>query len=616
MNNKTQKKGTFLKNVALLCIGMVLGLSNASAQEVSFGGGYPHDLKLKVEQIAIQKGYGAFGGSTAAAFVQSDGGSGSGSNWNVGTEHLPTLQKVCQILGYRTYVRSTCRDFERSSRYPNGKCNFHSPDTDDMIRFNTATNSFRPEHANPQYGKTFVASITCKDPITACSDGIDNDGDGKKDLADPGCSGPDDNDETDKPSCSDGRDNDGDGKVDLADPGCDGPNDNDETDKPACNDGRDNDGDGRVDLNDPGCENPWDNDETDKPRCSDGLDNDGDGRTDLSDPGCLNPQDNDETDPRKPQCSDGVDNDSDGATDYPADFSCSSPNDDDETNPKSQCQDGIDNDGDGRTDLNDSGCSNPQDNDESGDTNPADKLTAVLECVDKLAENSFVAHFGYKNDNAFVANVNVGTENTFVQAPAGRGQPTFFQVGRVANVFTVNFNGQALQWLLGKTTATASSSSTLCATPSPAPECIDTDIFKTLISMDTGARLELNAIKKALKTLQKLNPKEKTFAAKTLAQATSDYQNAWSTTWSIPQQITSCTNASQCAKVDNLPTVNTYNGYSANLVTLANQVSAKLNKVKNAAGKKAAAKLTKDVNALNAENLKNSSSVPRFDEQC
>ncbi|HEV2059802.1 MAG TPA: hypothetical protein VGR11_10625 [Solirubrobacteraceae bacterium] len=79
---------------------------------------------------------------------------------------------------------------------------------------------------------------------TQCTDGIDNDGDGVIDAADPGCHtdgdpnnpasfDPTDNDETDardtageddeaedKAQCEDGRDNDGDGVIDADDPGC------------------------------------------------------------------------------------------------------------------------------------------------------------------------------------------------------------------------------------------------------------------------------------------------------------------------------------------------------------------------------------------------------------
>jgi hypothetical protein len=119
-----------------------------------------------------------------------------------------------------------------------------------------------------------------------------------------------DNDETDppKPQCSNGIDDDLDGKVDLADPGCVSTSDNDETDPPPlpapqCSDGLDNDGDLKTDAADPGCASAGDNDETDPsapplPQCSNGVDDDLDGKTDFgSDPGCVSLGDNDEIDP-------------------------------------------------------------------------------------------------------------------------------------------------------------------------------------------------------------------------------------------------------------------------------------------------------------------------------
>ncbi len=60
--------------------------------------------------------------------------------------------------------------------------------------------------------------------IRACNDGVDNDGDGLLDVADPGCTEPLDRSEDDPdaiPACSDGLDNDGDGATDWpADPQC------------------------------------------------------------------------------------------------------------------------------------------------------------------------------------------------------------------------------------------------------------------------------------------------------------------------------------------------------------------------------------------------------------
>ncbi len=64
-------------------------------------------------------------------------------------------------------------------------------------------------------------AMVCSKPM--CSDGVDDDADGKNDYpTDPGCTSPDDNDETDTcpngascPECGDGRDNDMDGATDY-----------------------------------------------------------------------------------------------------------------------------------------------------------------------------------------------------------------------------------------------------------------------------------------------------------------------------------------------------------------------------------------------------------------
>ena len=70
---------------------------------------------------------------------------------------------------------------------------------------------------------------------TQCSDGVDNDGDGKIDFPnDPGCaSSADDSEAGDgSPQCSDGIDNDGDGKIDFPnDPQCSSAQDDSEADQ-------------------------------------------------------------------------------------------------------------------------------------------------------------------------------------------------------------------------------------------------------------------------------------------------------------------------------------------------------------------------------------------------
>jgi uncharacterized repeat protein (TIGR01451 family)/MYXO-CTERM domain-containing protein len=131
-------------------------------------------------------------------------------------------------------------------------------------------------------------------------------------------------------ACSDGKDNDGDGKVDFPeDDGCTGLSDVDEAPLPECADGDDNDGDGKVDLADEGCSDLLDSAEGGPAACDDGLDNDGDGLSDLDDPGCSAASDASELD--APACSDGIDNDGDDLVDYPFDDGCNSAQDDDET---------------------------------------------------------------------------------------------------------------------------------------------------------------------------------------------------------------------------------------------------------------------------------------------
>ncbi|MBN1947340.1 MAG: hypothetical protein JW797_16845 [Bradymonadales bacterium] len=120
---------------------------------------------------------------------------------------------------------------------------------------------------------------------TACTDGLDNDGDGLTDHQDPGCLNPLDQDEGggvlppemlddladdwfadpghpwnsngwvgELPACSNGIDDDGDGVADHADPGCSDPrDDSEEASPPVCADGVDNDGDGWTDTDDPDC---------------------------------------------------------------------------------------------------------------------------------------------------------------------------------------------------------------------------------------------------------------------------------------------------------------------------------------------------------------------------
>lgn len=180
---------------------------------------------------------------------------------------------------------------------------------------------------NPTEFETRYASFA-----NACSDGVDNDGDGLTDSADPGCLVETRFSVSCNSLCGDGYDNDGDGTIDTLDGSC-----TVETRfgsgatlwYDACADGYDNDGDTYIDEypygtsgsggRDPNClvETNWGLFNA----CTDGFNNDNDSSNNLgtdvqlidkappvgavADPECLG----------EILCTDGIDNDTDGAID-------------------------------------------------------------------------------------------------------------------------------------------------------------------------------------------------------------------------------------------------------------------------------------------------------------
>ena len=84
----------------------------------------------------------------------------------------------------------------------------------------------------------------------------------------------------------------------------------------------------------------------------------------------------------------------------------------------------------------------------------------MVECVDRSADGSFLAHFGYNNPNP--SPIVSPFENRFQPDPPGRGQPTVFQPGRVTDIFQAASTGEPLTWRLTGNQATASSDSKPC----------------------------------------------------------------------------------------------------------------------------------------------------------
>lgn len=166
--------------------------------------------------------------------------------------------------------------------------------------------------------EVFVESGVCaptESDDLACSDGIDNDGNGFVDCEDFGCTRADNVSvcvgmvENTDALCRDGVDNDGNGFIDCEDFGCsmnaevtacsDPPVQGPENNDAACADGFDNDGDGFIDCDDFDCDSPTvsvcggtsPNSESNDAACADGVDNDGDDFIDCDDFDCsMNPE--------------------------------------------------------------------------------------------------------------------------------------------------------------------------------------------------------------------------------------------------------------------------------------------------------------------------------------
>ena len=92
-------------------------------------------------------------------------------------------------------------------------------------------------------------SVPVENTVALCSDGLDNDSDGKTDCDDTECVGLAPCLETG--NCTDGKDNDKDGKTDCADTDCAGEATCKEVGN--CKDGKDNDVDGKTDCDDDDC---------------------------------------------------------------------------------------------------------------------------------------------------------------------------------------------------------------------------------------------------------------------------------------------------------------------------------------------------------------------------
>lgn len=216
------------------------------------------------------------------------------------------------------------------------------------------------EHRIILFAVALGAALACSSPPPpdekplgpeTCTNGVDDNGDGKTDCADPKC--------FEDPGCAPGGaeqctndlDDDANGQIDCADAACaQDPSCQLSGNTEVCTGGADEDQDGQTDCADADCAN----DPACKPQenCTNNKEDTGDGLIDCQDPTCSNHIACPSAEGGK--CSDGMDNDGDGATDcQDADCAASCPAGE---NTDALCSDGQDNDNDFLVDCNDSSC--------------------------------------------------------------------------------------------------------------------------------------------------------------------------------------------------------------------------------------------------------------------
>lgn len=235
-----------------------------------------------------------------------------------------------------------------------------------------------------------------------CTNGIDDDEDGQFDCGDRGCQ-----DilelccltEIDDASCSDRIDNDGNGFADCSDFSCRGnPYVTVCSGESNCADRIDNDGDRLTDCNDSDCALSPDCIGSGERDCTNGVDDDDDGDTDCQDrdchgdPACLGAE------ATLAFCSDGNDNDGNGFVDC-GDRQCYDARTTPATgaavaycearaeNSPDRCMDGLDNDSNGFTDCSDRQCYDSRTSPATGAAVAYCELRAentVLRCMDGL----------------------------------------------------------------------------------------------------------------------------------------------------------------------------------------------------------------------------------------
>jgi len=179
--------------------------------------GDPHEIKDLIDPKTDFNFYCPLGGANTGPILRSQT---NGWSESITPDKLhQTAHKACNLLGYREAVDAGCTA-------SNGMCNYHSPEDNCVFYWDGSQWLYTNAGGWWKGQNSWITDLQCEGRLAACSDGVDNDGNGLIDMADPGCDNPDDGSEIPHdpdcpapatPECSDGIDNDNDGLIDYSD---------------------------------------------------------------------------------------------------------------------------------------------------------------------------------------------------------------------------------------------------------------------------------------------------------------------------------------------------------------------------------------------------------------
>jgi hypothetical protein len=241
-------------------------------------------------------------------------------------------------------------------------------------------------------------------------------------------------------------------------------------------------------------------------------------------------------------------------------------------------------------------------------------VTPIAECVDVQTDGTLLAHFGYQNDSSAAIQIAIGAKNQLTPGNQDVGQPNEFFPGRVVDVFTVAFpSTSTLRWVLGDTFVDVNIATERCQ---GAPQCVDTDVSKTLAILDGNAADQRKMVRRLANRILAVTKSAtvRRQAQAYLKSADDLYLAQWSDVWSsFSLVVKNCTN---CAAVDKLADIQALSGRSQNFVTLSQQVGRALKKASGGRLSVTSQNLVNQVAALHQSFLKSANSLPRFESKC